>query len=185
MQALATAALSLQLPRLAQEIAPNSEFLEALDDKILLSRNFWLGLQSGLYQTKKKGMVPKAGDDCFGTWIVSDINLIRDFRHHVREDFFDTKLQEFEDAWYAAGNLMFKNMDECHFLEVYRDLNSFCHAEVAEEKDDEWAKYDFDTELDEPDRCTFASLTQNMKANVFNLVTKVSAIGASFQDEGF
>ena len=70
MQALATAALSLQLPRLAQEIAPESSFLEALDDKILITRSFWLGLQSGLYQTKKTGMVPKPGDDCFGSWIV-------------------------------------------------------------------------------------------------------------------
>ena len=82
---------------------------------------------------------------------------------------------------------MFKNMDECHFLEVYHDLSSYCSAEVVEEEeqDDEWAKYDFDTTLEVPDRCTFASLTQNMKANVFSLVTKGSAIGASFQQEGF
>ena len=58
---------------------------------------------------------------------------------------------------------MFKNMDDCHFTAVYHDIHSYCTGEPEEEEEDnseydEWAKYDFDTTLDEHPRCTFASV---------------------------
>ena len=71
-------------------------------------------------------MVPKPGDECLGKWIVEDIHNIRDFKHHVSTDFFGTPMSEYESSWFALGNLMFKNMDDCHFTEVYHDISSYC-----------------------------------------------------------
>ena len=47
---------------------------------------------------------------------------------------------------------MFKNFDTCHFKAVMEDVNSYCSqsgGSSASKVDDEWSKYDFDTETED------------------------------------
>lgn len=88
-------------------------------------------------------------------------------------------LDESEKAWMAAGDLMFKNFRECHFINVINDVRAFCNSEVDDEEkisDHEgWRHdFDFDTSLDDEvkdyGRCTGKSAFHNMKANTLLLV---------------
>lgn len=178
------------------EISEENEqsYLELLSDRIIFSRAVWTGFYAGMYSVNKKGMVPKPDKDCLGSWIMEDITDLRDFRHHLVADYFGTDMDEYEKAWYAAGDLMFKNFDTCHFKGVMEDVQAYCSGHGAENQakeddvDDEWSKYDFDTSLDtgaEDPKCSKKSMTKNMQANVFTLVTKTSALGANFEQEGW
>ncbi len=71
-----------------------------------------------------------------------------------------------------------------------QDFSAYCAEESTVETiktDDEWSKYDYsDDEIStvEP-KCSAKKTVQNMQANVFSLVTQVSAVAATFQQQGW
>ena len=113
----------------------NRSKLDVMGDKILFARQLWLGFHSGLYNKKKSNSVPKPGENCLSNWIVEDIKDLQSYKQHFQTDFFGTPVSESEKAWYAAGNLMFKNFDECHFKAVMEDINAYCSLEEHPDDD--------------------------------------------------
>jgi len=128
------------------------DYIQWLSDEILFSRALWSGLYSGIYSTHKSA-VAKPSEQCLGDWIVQDMVHLIEFRNNMLTDYWNVPISEYKNAWLASGDLMFKNFDQCHFKAVLEDVNAYCSgssAQAATEKvEDEWSKYDFDTELPE------------------------------------
>lgn len=172
--------------------AETKDYLELLSEHMLYSRAIWTGLYSGMYSINKKGQVSKPTEECLGDWIIQDIVDIRNFQEAILVDYFHTSISEYEKAWYAAGDLMFKNFDSCHFKSVLEDVNAYCTSDASSTKkgkvDDEWSKYDFDNEessvvAPKQNNCSVKTVMGNVQSNVFALVTQCSALGATFQQE--
>lgn len=118
------------------EVDKTLEYLDWLSNEILFSKAIWSGIYSGLYSVSKKGMVPKPSSECLGEWIVDDIVSLREFRNSMFTDYFGVPLEEYKNAWYATGDLMFKNFDACHFKAVMEDVNAYCAAQVDKKSGD-------------------------------------------------
>lgn len=129
-----------------------AEYLVWLTDEILFSKALWSGFYSGVYSKHVSGMVPKPTEDCLGEWITQDIVDLKTFRNSMLTDYWNVSISQYQGAWEAAGDLMFKNFDTCHFKAVMEDVNSYCSqagGSSASKVDDEWSKYDFDTETED------------------------------------
>ena len=94
------------------------DFVEMISEDLTIAQAAWKGFFSGLYSSSKKGQVEKPGADCLGQWLVDDINHLRTFKHDMATDYWSVTLDEYRDAWFGLGNIMFKNFDECHFKPV-------------------------------------------------------------------
>ena len=150
-----------------------------LAQEMLFGQHLWQGLYSGLYNVNRKGMVPKPGKECLGQWIVEDINQLKEFRHNMVSDYWHIGVDEYEKSWYSTGNLMFKNFDECHFKNVMEDLHAYCTTQVEDETNVR------DAVPPMINACSFRLILNRMQTNVFALVTQTSALGATFQQEGW
>ena len=42
------------------------------------------------------------------------------------EDYWHVSINEYQTAWYASGDLMFKNFEYCHFKLVLEDVSTYC-----------------------------------------------------------
>jgi hypothetical protein len=150
----------------------------------------WSGFYSGLYSITKKGMVPKPTKECLGEWIVTDIVDLKEFRTSMLTDYFGVPLEEYKNAWYATGDLMFKNFDACHFKFVLEDVNAYCATQINSESGDLVvpSKYDVGTKDEESTDdnsnmvgvCSGGRILSNIQSNVFALVTQGSALAATF-----
>ena len=169
------------------------EYLDMLTNEILFSKAIWSGIYSGLYSISKKGMVPKPTSECMGDWIVNDINSLREFRNSMLTDYFGVSLDEYKNAWYATGDLMFKNFDACHFKAVMEDVNSYCATKIDKNSGDlvvpDQYKIGDEEESSDDDNlvgvCSGGRILSNVQSNVFALVTQGSALAATFQQEGW
>ena len=170
------------------------EYLDMLSDEILFSKAIWSGIYSGLYSVSKKGMVPKPTSECLGDWIVNDINSLREFRTSMLTDYFGVSLDEYKNAWYATGDLMFKNFDACHFKAVMEDVNAYCGTKIDKKSGDLVVPDKYKTAADEEESsnddnlvgvCSGGRILSNVQSNVFALVTQGSALAATFQQEGW
>ena len=123
--------------------------LDKIDYEIQMNKAFWSGLYSGLYSVTKKGAVPKPTADCLGSWIVEDLRAIENFKTEMFTNFWSIPTSEFSKIWYAAGDLMFKNDDYCHFKLVLHDVTTYCSI-VPEVETSSSKSSDFDFEFDDP-----------------------------------
>ena len=150
--------------------------LDKIDYEIKMNKSFWNGLYSGLYAVTKKGSVPKPTSECLGDWIVEDLRAIENFKTEMFENFWSIPTSEFSKIWYAAGDLMFKNDDYCHFKLVIHDVNSYCSI-VPEVEESSSKSSDFDFEFDDPtsktpsSNCSGSKMIEHLQKNVFNLIT--------------
>ena len=113
-----------------------------------MNRALWTGLFGGLYAVTKKGAVSKPTAECLGDWIVQDLREIDNFRTELFTNFWTIPTTEFAKTWYAAGDLMFKNDDYCHFKLVFHDVKSYC--EIVPEVESSSSSADFDFQFDDP-----------------------------------
>ena len=90
--------------------------MKRISEETLYLQSAWTGVYQGLYgmKTNKNG-VPKPTEECFGSWIVDDVQGIRNFFRSLKVDPWKTSMKDYDFAWYSAGDLMFKNEDVCHF----------------------------------------------------------------------
>ena len=128
---------------------------------MLFGQSMWKGLYSGLYSVNRKGMVAKPGKECLGQWIVEDMDKLAAFGENMVTDYWSVGVDEYEASWFAAGNLMFKNFDECHFKNVLEDLHAYCTTQIEDD-----IKKGFMINA-----CSAKLVTARMQQNVFSLVT--------------
>ena len=133
-------------------------------------------------------MVPKPTTDCLGQWIIDDMTKLREFRTAMFTDYFNVPVSQYEEAWFATGDLMFKNFDTCHFKAVMEDVNAYCANQINKKSGDLVvpSKYDHGSseESSSDDEmvgvCSGGRVMANIQANVFALVTQGSALAATF-----
>jgi hypothetical protein len=107
-----------------------------------------------MYSVNKKGMVPKPSAECLGAWIATDIVNMKDFKNDMLHDYWNVQISEYETAWSAAGDLMFKNFDQCHFKAVMEDVHAYCSGSAEK-------KSHFDE--DEPkSNCSLSKMTEHI-----------------------
>ena len=157
---------------------PN-QVVKKISEDLLYAQAAWKGLFSGLYSSSKKGQVEKPSEDCLGQWLVDDINHLRQFKHDMATDYWSVTLEEYEDAWFGLGNIMFKNFDECHFKPVLQDLKAYCSIQVEDETDDDYVEPPMIS------ACSGRLVWSHLQKNMFALVTQFSALGATFQQPGW
>ena len=134
--------------------------------------------------SKKNNSVPKPTDECLGDWIVNDVMGIRDFFKNYRASPFQTTMKEYEYAWYATGDLMFKNEDDCHFRMVAQDMMAYCNAteepkkKLAQQlKPIDGAQIDTSAVKEQPKppimptNCNSTKILTNIQKNAFGLIT--------------
>jgi hypothetical protein len=151
-------------PEVTPEAALTNEekydkYLTHLDENMEFAHAAWKGLYKGLYSTEKKHQAPEPTDECFGSWIVSHMEEIHEFKHDLGTDFYHMGIKEYEHAWYNVGDLMFRNEDECHFRSVMADVHAYCEKATIEDKGIEYPA------------CEMTALLTNMQKNMFNLIT--------------
>lgn len=105
---------------------PYAVTLEVVTERFEFFHSAWTGLYSGLYGMQRKHQVPKPSEECFGNWIIDDVQTLRKFRWALLTNFWTTNMKQYEKAWFDLGDLMFRNEDECHFKLVLEDLSAYC-----------------------------------------------------------
>lgn len=171
----------------SEDTQTENDYMQWLSDEILFSSATWSGIYSGMYSVKKTGMVPKPTEECLGAWIAKDIIELREFRNIMLTDYWNVAITGYENAWQAAGDLMFKNFDQCHFKAVLQDVSTYCSAtEVKKSANKTRSHYDdheSDSDSEDDDHkqksnCSIGKVTGNIQQNVFALITQTSGLAA-------
>ena len=167
-----------------------TSLLDKIAYEIKMNKALWTGIYSGLYSVTKKGAVPKPTAECLSDWIVEDLRAIENFKTEMFTNFWAIPTSEFSKTWYAAGDLMFKNDDYCHFKLVLHDVSTYCSI-VPEVETSTSKSSDFDFEFDDPttktpsSNCSGSKMLEHLQKNVFNRITQFSGLAATFNQEGW
>lgn len=118
--------------------------------------------------------------------MIQDAKYLYTFKHNVRNEFMATSIEEAHTAWVYLGDLMFKNLESCHFKQVFDDIQAYCNVNSDDESsdsDDEWSQFNYgETESSvEAPRCSSKAVMKGLQKNMFALITQVSALGEQFQ----
>ena len=60
-------------------------------------------------------------------------------------NYWGIAISEYQSAWYATGDLMFRNFEYCHFKMVLEDVHSYCGLQTSDSTKVPPSKYDHTT----------------------------------------
>lgn len=87
-----------------------------------LLKNFWGGIIKGWYQ-ENHDVLP---DACFGDWMEPKFQSLHDLKKKAHQDFWSVSISDVKDAGSMVVDMVYKNLDECHFEKVQDDTKAWC-----------------------------------------------------------
>lgn len=99
-------------------------------------------------------------------------------------DYWKVSISEYQSAWKATGELMFQNFEQCQFKLVLSDIDSYCSGTTPVDAQKKKSKYELEPESSvEQPNCARGRIMQNVKANLFSLVTEMSSLAETFKED--